>query len=108
MVRAAGCEMTDHNEPLLCACGQHSARFDAGKGRKKEPKWLVLSVQRAGHAARAVTSASKKEVALQHVRELCAGTHKSQQQKGAAPTDPDTSLPKPSLTMAPALLTMTL
>ena len=75
---AVGCETTAANEALMCVCGKHSARFDPGKGKKATPKWQVMCVQRVGQAPRPVTTAAKKEKVLQCVRELCAGTHKSQ------------------------------
>ena len=89
--------MIEHSEPLLCTCGQHSARFDPGKGKAPVSKWMIMSVKRAGHAPQPVTSANTKDKALKHVRELCAGTHKSQGKKTSTAAAVNQSVSKPVL-----------
>ena len=66
--------MTPGNEPLLCACGKHSATHDPGKGRKPKPKWRIYSSGRPSAKAKEVTSRSQKLGALQAVVELCKGS----------------------------------
>ena len=86
--------MTKALEPLLCFCKQHSAVFIPAK-KKRVAGWMVRAVQREGHQPRPVTTVSQKEKALEHVRALCAGTHKSQtRQIVAAPSE---CIPKANL-----------
>jgi hypothetical protein len=82
-----GCEMTKALDPLLCFCTMHSAVFIPAK-KKRAAGWMVRAVQRDGQQPRPVTTVSQKEKALEHVRALCAGTHKSQsRQVVAAPSE---------------------
>lgn len=64
--------MTPGNEPLVCACGSHSATYDAGKGKAK-PKWRIYSSERPSGKTKQVTTRSQKPGALQAVTELCKG-----------------------------------
>ena len=68
-----GCEATEGNDPLLCACGKHSAKYAAGKGKEARPKWLVYSSARPSEKPKLVTTRSQKAGALQAVTELCKG-----------------------------------
>ena len=71
-----GCEMTSGNEPLLCACGRHSATYDPGNGQKAKPKWRIYSSDRPSAKAKEVMTRSQKPGALQAVVELCKGQFK--------------------------------
>ena len=95
----AGCEATDGNEPLLCACGKHSAKHDAGKGKKARPKWLIYSSARPSEKPKLATSRSKKAGALLAVIELCKGTLVKSAAKSARAAAPAvTGLPaKPAM-----------
>ena len=62
--------MTPDEEPLLCCCGDHSARFVPAK--KKQPsRWMVLAVKVQGHKPQVVTPVMTKEKALVRVRAAC-------------------------------------
>ena len=84
---------------LLCACGKHSAKYDAGKGKKARPNWLIYSSARPSEKPKLVTSRSQKAGALQAVIELCKGTLVKSAAKSARAAAPAvTGLPaKPAM-----------
>jgi hypothetical protein len=70
-MHAGVCEMTPGVEPLLCRCGDHSAKHVPAK--KKEPaRWMVMAVKVQGCKPQAVTTTTTKEKALERVRAVCA------------------------------------
>ena len=63
--------MTPGEEPLVCSCGVHSAKFVPPK--KKQPaRWMVLQVKAPGQQPQPVTNLTKKEKALERVKLICA------------------------------------
>ena len=88
--RAVGeCDANPGEEPLVCSCGAHSAKFVPPK--KKQPaRWMVLAVKVPGQKPQPVTTLTK-EKALQRVRLICASS--------SAPTETTTN---PTTTGAPA------
>jgi hypothetical protein len=70
-VRADGCEMTPDLEPLLCRCGDHSAKHVPAK-QKQPSRWMVMAVKVQGQKPRMVTNVTTKEKALERVRAACA------------------------------------
>ena len=80
--------MTPGEEPLVCSCGAHSAKFIPAK--KKQPaRWMVLAVKAVGQKPQPVTNVTRKEQALQRVQLICASS--------AVPTD-CSAVPKDSAT----------
>jgi hypothetical protein len=63
--------MTPDEEPLLCRCGDHSAKYVPVK--KKQPaRWMVMAVKVQGNKPQVVTNVTTKEKALERVRAVCA------------------------------------
>ena len=83
VVRAAGCEMTPDEEPLMCSCGGHSARLQPPRSTKR--KWQIFAVKKSGHKPQIVTMRAKKDDALAIVRELCGGSYEKRNQPRTAP-----------------------
>ena len=62
--------MTKGEDPLMCACGSHSAVF-VPASKKKKSCWMVLSAN-AGHKPQPITTLAKKDKALERVKAVCA------------------------------------
>ena len=82
----AACEMTPGEEPLVCSCGDHSARLQPVGIKKRN--WQIFSVLKSGHKPQIVTSRAKKTVAVEIVRELCGGTYKKRNKPQTASVAP--------------------
>ncbi len=73
LICVGGCNMTPDEEPLLCRCGDHSAKYIPAK--KKQPaRWMIMIVKVQGSKPQAVTNVATKEKALERVRAACALT----------------------------------
>jgi hypothetical protein len=63
--------MSPGAEPLLCRCGDHSAKYVPAK-KKLLGRWMVMAVKVQGQKPRPVTTVTSKEKALERIREACA------------------------------------
>ena len=72
--------MTPASQPLLCTCGEHSARLHEIKG-----EWQVFAVEKKGNKPRIVTTRTTKVDAVAVVRDLCAGVYKQKNKSRAVP-----------------------
>ena len=72
--------MTPASQPLLCTCGEHSARLHEIKG-----EWQVFAVEKKGNKPRIVTTRTTKVDAAAVVRDLCAGVYKKKNKSRAVP-----------------------
>ena len=83
IARTAGCELTAGLEPLVCSCGQHSAKLQP-LGTKKR-KWQCFAVKKKGNRPQIVTSRAEKLDARDVVVAICDGTYTTSNRPRAAP-----------------------
>lgn len=85
--------MTPGDEPLICRCGNHSAKFVPSK--KKQPsRWMVLAVKAPGQKPQPITTLASKDKALQRVQLICNSSSSLSDHTSA---EPPTQVPQPSV-----------
>jgi hypothetical protein len=93
--------MTVGNDPLVCACGKHTAVFDQPKKKGSQSRWRLFSSDRPSGKGKEVGNRSQKVAALQAVIELCKGTYSKRppSTKPVPTARPRTARSRPNVSM---------